>query len=210
LGDAGRRSHQSGRSGDAGQRTIPVVLFAAVAAWTGPLTAVALVSFAAARFWCSALTALAVLLVILGWLRPFPQGDGNPPGTAVSLTAMTQHVLYGGADPVCPGAAGGRGAARRPGTHRTHPGGGGAFRRLLDAGFTDAGRARLWAWEQPTWPVGGTDESPLTRHTQPLIRIDHVLVPQAAAVESVSSAALAGSDHAGVVARVRLPADSGR
>ncbi len=79
------------------------------------------------------------------------------------------------------------------------------FARLLDAGFTDAGQARLWAWQQPSWPIDGIADAPLTSRVPPLIRIDHVLVPRGAGVESVSSAHLPGTDHAGVVAMVRLP-----
>jgi endonuclease/exonuclease/phosphatase (EEP) superfamily protein YafD len=296
-----------------GQGHLLLVLLAALAAWALPVTGVALALFAAARLWRSAAVALAVLLVTLVWLRPFPHGGGNPTGTTVPLTVMTQNVLLGEADPdalvrrvravqpdvlvlteLTPQAvarfdAAGLGAAlphrhlapasgatgtglyaasplteTRPivGTyfnaveaslelagHRVtvaavHPvtplnrnwaadevlltgllgprvrageplvvaGDFNAtqyhrpFARLLDAGFTDAGQARLWAWQQPSWPVDGAGDWPLARVVPPLIRIDHVLVPRGSGVEWVSSARLDGSDHAGVVARVRLPA----
>lgn len=74
----------------------------------------------------------------------------------------------------------------------------GPFRRLLQAGFVDAGAAGAWAWQGQTWP---TDRSPLP----PAIRIDHVLGPRGTVVERVATYPLAGSDHRGLVATLRLP-----
>jgi endonuclease/exonuclease/phosphatase family metal-dependent hydrolase len=68
------------------------------------------------------------------------------------------------------------------------------LRRLLDAGWRDAGRERGDALE-PTW-----HGLPLTRLT-----IDHVLVPPGAAVTGYVVDDLAGSDHRAVTVTVRLP-----
>jgi len=70
------------------------------------------------------------------------------------------------------------------------------FRGLLGAGFLDAGAARLWAWQGQTWP---TDQGPF-----PVLRIDHVLAPQGSAVDRVETYRITGSDHAGLVVRLRL------
>lgn len=72
------------------------------------------------------------------------------------------------------------------------------FRRLLQAGFVDAATAGSWAWQGQTWP---TDRRPWP----PVIRIDHVLGPRGTVVERVATYPLAGSDHRGLMATLRLP-----
>lgn len=69
------------------------------------------------------------------------------------------------------------------------------LRRLLNAGWRDAGRERGEALE-PTW------------HGLPLARltIDHVLVPRGAAVLGYEVDDLRGSDHRAVTVTLRLPA----
>ncbi len=85
----------------------------------------------------------------------------------------------------------------------------GPLRRLLADGLSDVASTRLWAWQQQTWPVD--PQAPAGRRDwawpalpMPLIRIDHVLVPEDTEVLQVRTVRMRGSDHLGVLARVRL------
>lgn len=95
----------------------------------------------------------------------------------------------------------------------------GPLRRLLGDRFTDAGSTQVWAWQQQTWPV---DPGPSARRVatvggmpglrtlrgvlEPpaMIRIDHVLAPDSAQVLDVHTVRMAGTDHLGLVAELRL------
>lgn len=86
---------------DGGERNVPVVLSAALAAWLMPLTTVALLLFAVGRHRVGALVAAVALVAGTLWLRPFPHGNGEvsaaavADGRAVELTVLTQNVLVG-------------------------------------------------------------------------------------------------------------------
>jgi endonuclease/exonuclease/phosphatase (EEP) superfamily protein YafD len=290
---------------DGGERNVPIVALAALAAWTAPMASASLALLALARHRRSAATALAVLLLVVAWLRPFPAGGSAPSGATVEVTVMSQNLLLGRADAVQVvdavrrqrpdalvltelseravdalraaglsselkysflqprgGAAGtgiwsatpltetgvisgmrfaaldastviGGRPVRLLGVHAVPPQQpewatdlallrrhvtapllvgqplviagdfnatqyNGPMHRLLDAGLTDAGQAELWSWQQQTWPVEDAPSMPAS------IRIDHVLVPRSAAVEQVHTVQVAGTDHLGLVARVRL------
>ena len=75
-----------------------------------------------------------------------------------------------------------------------------AFRRLLDAGLTDAAAARGRPF-QMTWRQGG--------RLPPLTRIDHVLTTSALAVTAIRTGAGAGSDHRPIVADIVRAAPPG-
>jgi endonuclease/exonuclease/phosphatase (EEP) superfamily protein YafD len=306
-----------------GDGPVPVVLSAALAAWTTPLLLTAVALLVLGRWWRGAVAAAVLLVVAVAWLRPYPTGSPHPDGATVPLTVMSQNMLFGEADAtqvvaavrhehpdvlvltelteqavtrldaaglaellpyrVARPGSGAEGTglfsatplARTgtvPGMHYAaleavtsidghpvqlfgvHPepplmpywaqdhaalqrrlaapqaagqtlvvaGDFNAtqynapFHRLLDSGLTDAARARLWAWQQQTWPadVGLLDDQEITgllpRRDAPLvptaIRIDHVLVSQPAVVDDVHTVRIRGTDHLGVVARLRLRA----
>lgn len=75
-----------------------------------------------------------------------------------------------------------------------------AFRRLLDAGLTDAAAARGRPF-QMTWRQGG--------RVPPLTRIDHVLTTPGLAVVAIRTGEGRGSDHRPIVADVIRTADAG-
>lgn len=75
-----------------------------------------------------------------------------------------------------------------------------AFRRLLDAGFTDAAAARGRPF-QMTWRQG--------RFVPPLTRIDHVLTSPGLAVVAIRTGEGQGSDHRPIVADVIPTAGAG-
>ena len=90
------------------------------------------------------------------------------------------------------------------------------LRRLLDVGLVDAGTAAGWSWQRPTWPThahgGGLDGTRFARIVDlmpPLIRIDHVLVPPGSRIDSIATRHVPGTDHLGLVARLRLPPPAG-
>lgn len=288
---------------DGGERSVPVVLAAALGGFVPIALAAASVVFLVAGHRRSGLLALALLATVVIWLHPQPRGGASPSG-GVGLTVITANLLFGQADAgafvadlrtrhpdilvlneLTPGAVGRlraagigevlpydhvaaadgpRGTAiwsRTPltatrrvpglvfealeartvvagrnltlvGVHPTPPfeatwasdidalrdylasrlAAGesivlagdfnasqynGPFERLLDAGFDDAAARRSWSFQVRTWPAN--------KRIPQLLRIDHVLVRRGAGVEEVASLPIAGSDHAGVVARVVVP-----
>jgi endonuclease/exonuclease/phosphatase (EEP) superfamily protein YafD len=81
-----------------GDGSIPVVLLAALAAWTAPATAIALALLALARLRWAAIATLVLLVGVLGWLRPFPRGGPEPAGRTQRLTVLSQNLFFGQAD----------------------------------------------------------------------------------------------------------------
>ena len=75
-----------------------------------------------------------------------------------------------------------------------------AFRRLLDAGLTDAAAARGRPF-QMTWRQGG--------RLPPLTRIDHVLTTDGLAVVAIRTGQGRGSDHRPIVADIVRTVDPG-
>lgn len=75
------------------------------------------------------------------------------------------------------------------------------FRGLRGLGYVDSVSGGGDGWV-PTWPVG--------RRYPPLIGIDHVLARGALGVGDTRTVAVAGTDHLGVTATVRLPAARAR
>ncbi|MEH6819591.1 endonuclease/exonuclease/phosphatase family protein [Dietzia psychralcaliphila] len=72
------------------------------------------------------------------------------------------------------------------------------FRGLRGLGYTDSVSGGGDGWV-PTWPAG--------RRVPPLIGIDHVLARGALSVGDTSTVRVGATDHLGVLATVRLPAD---